>query len=222
MLPVEPLQIYGFWRSNAIYRVRVALNLKGVPYREIPVDLDAGAQLAPEFIARNPQGAVPALLDGELPPLTQSLALLEYLEEAYPEPPLLPKDLRGRARVRALACNVACDIHPLIVPRVRIYLTQQGGFDADGFRRWLTHWVGHGLEGLEANLAASPETGRFCHGDTVTFADICVTGLAIIGRLLKLDVPKPPVLTGIVERCLAEPAFAKAEPMAQPDAPANH
>lgn len=215
----QPLDIYGYWRSNAMYRVRVALNLKGVAFREIPVDLDAGAQYAPDFVARNPQAAVPALIDGDLPPLTQSLALLEYIEERYPEPPILPADARGRARVRALACNVACDTHPLIVPRVRRYLTTQGGFGADDFRAWVTHWVGHGLEGLEANLARSAETGRFCHGDRITVADICVTGLAMIGRVFKLDVPSTPTLTAIVDRCLAEEAFARAEPSRQPDAP---
>ncbi len=215
----QPLEIYGYWRSNAMYRLRVALNLKGVAFREIPVNLDAGEQHAPDFVARNPQAAVPALLDGDLPPLTQSLALLEYVEERYPEPPILPADARGRARVRALACNVACDTHPLLVPRVRAYLTTKGGFDADMFRAWVTHWVGHGLEGLEANLSASPETGRFCHGDRITMADICVSGLAMIGRVFKLDVPKTPTVTAILDRCWAEPAFAAAEPSRQPDAP---
>lgn len=215
----QPLEIYGYWRSNAMYRVRVALNLKGVPYHEIPVNLDAGEQHAPDFVARNPMAAVPALLDGDLPPLTQSLALLEYIEERYPEPPILPGDARGRARVRALAATVAADTHPLIVPRVRQYLMERGGFDADAFRAWVTHWVGQGLVGIEANLAHSPETGRFCHGDRITVADICVTGLAMIGRVFKLDLPETPVLTGIVGRCLAEDAFARAEPSRQPDAP---
>ncbi|MGI3901623.1 MAG: maleylacetoacetate isomerase [Janthinobacterium lividum] len=215
----QPLEIYGYWRSNAMYRVRVALNLKGIPYHEIPVNLDTGEQRAPDFLARNPMGAVPALMDGDLPPLTQSIALLEYIEELHPEPPILPADPRGRARVRALAATVASDTHPLIVPRVRTYLTTVGGFDADAFRSWVTHWVGQGLEGIEANLTRSPETGRFCHGDRITMADICVTGLAMIGRVFKLDVPKTPVLSAIVERCLAEEAFAKAEPSRQPDAP---
>lgn len=215
----QPLEIYGYWRSNAMYRVRVALNLKGVAHHEIPVNLDAGEQHAPEFLARNPMGAVPALLDGDLPPLTQSLALLEYLEELYPAPPILPADPRSRARVRALAATVAADTHPLIVPRVRSYLTTKAGFDADAFRAWVTHWVGHGLNGIEANLAGSPETGRFCHGDSITMADICVTGLAMIGRVFKLEVPTTPVLSAIVERCLAEEAFARAEPSRQPDAP---
>lgn len=215
----QPLAIYGYWRSNAMYRLRVALNLKGVAYREIPVDLDAGEQYAPDFLARNPMAAVPALVDGDLPPLTQSLALLEYVEERFPAPPILPADPRGRARVRALAAAVAADTHPLIVPRVRRYLTERGGFDQEAFRAWVTHWVGHGLEGIEANLARSSETGRFCHGDSVTMADICVAGLATIGRVFKLDLPRTPVLTGIVDRCFAEEAFARAEPSRQPDAP---
>jgi maleylacetoacetate isomerase len=214
----QPLEFYGYWRSNAMYRLRVALNLKGIAYREIPVNLDAGEQHAPDFVARNPMAAVPALIDGDLPPLTQSLALLEYLEERYPEPPILPADARGRARVRALAATVAADTHPLIVPRVRHYLTDRGGFDADAFRAWVTHWVGQGLEGLEANLAHSPETGRFCHGDRITIADICVSGLALIGRVFKLDVPKTPVLSVIVDRSLAEDASARADPSRQPDA----
>ena len=215
----QPLQIYGFWRSNAMYRVRVALNLKGVAYREIPVNLDAGEQHAPAFLARNPQASVPALVEGDLPPLTQSLALLEYFEERYPEPPILPADARGRARVRALAATVACDIHPLIVPRVRRYLASEAGLDADGFRRWLGHWVSQGLVGLDANLSGSRDTGRFCHGENVTMADICVTGLAMIGEVFKVDVPPTPTLTAIVDRCRAEPAFSAAEPSKQADAP---
>ncbi len=214
-----PVTLYGFWRSNATYRVRVALNLKGVPYREIPVDLDAGAQLAPDFTARNPQAAVPALVEEGAAPITQSLAILEYLEERYAEPPLLPPDPRGRARVRALACTVACDTHPLIVPRVRTYLTTQGGLDADRFRAWLQHWVATGLRGLEKNLAGSADTGRFCHGDAISIADICVTGLVMIPRVFKFDVPGIPTVERIVAACLAEDAFAKADPMRQSDSP---
>lgn len=217
----QAIQIYGFWRSNAAYRVRVALNLKGVAYREIPVDLDAGAQHEAEFIRRNPQASVPALVEGDLPALTQSLALLEYIEERHPAPPLLPADPRGRARVRSLCCNVACDTHPLLVPRVRKYLAAHTDIGADGFRRWAIHWVGHGLEGLERNLSGSRDTGRFCHGDQVGLADICVAGLVVLGRVLKLDVPDTPVLTAVVDRCLAEPAFARADPSLQAGAPTD-
>lgn len=149
---------------------------------------------------------MPALVDGDLPPLTPSSALLEHIEELHPEPPILPADAGGRVRVRALACMVACDTHPLLVPRVRGCLTAEGGFDADMVRAWMTHWVGHGLEGLEANLSGSRDTGRSCHGDRITMADICLGGLAIVGRVFKLDVPKTP--TAILDRCWAEPAFA--------------
>lgn len=214
-----PITLYGFWRSNAAFRVRVALNIKGVDYREIPVDLDAGEQHTAEALARNPQGAVPALIEGDGAPLTQSLAILEYIEERFPEPALLPSDPAGRARVRSLASNVACDVHPLLVPRVRRYLTDEAGLGADDFRRWMTHWVGRGLRGIEANLTSSPSTGRFCHGDAITLADICVTGLALIPRLFKLDVPDAPVLNRIVDRCFADPAFARAHPLKQDGAP---
>lgn len=213
------IDVYGHWRSNAMYRVRVALKLKGVAFREIPVDIDAGEQRSPDFLRRNPMGAVPALVEGELPPLTQSLALLEYIEERFPEPPLLPADPRGRARVRSLACDVACDSHPLIVPRVRRYLTGTSGFDQDAWRAWVTHWVGTGMEGLEAKLEASSDTGRFCHGDSVTIADICASGLAMIGRIFTLDLPKTPTLTAILERCAEIDAFAEADASRQPGAP---
>ena len=215
----QAIDIYGHWRSNAMYRVRVALKIKGVAFREVPVDIDVGEQRSPEFLRRNPMGAVPALVEGDLPPLTQSLALLEYIEERYPEPPLLPADARGRAWVRSIACDVACDTHPLIVPRVREYLMTTGGFDADAWRAWTTRWVGAGMESLEAKLNASPDTGRFCHGDRITVADICASGMAMIGRIFKLDLPPTPTLTAILDRCRAEPAFAEAEASRQPGAP---
>ncbi len=213
------IEVYGHWRSNAMYRVRVALILKGVAYRELPVDIDGGEQRSPEFLARNPMGAVPALVEGDLPPLTQSLALLEYIEERYPEPPLLPADARGRARVRSIACDVACDTHPLIVPRVRKYLTGTGGFDAGAWRAWTTHWVGTGMESLEAKLKASPDTGRYCHGDSITVADICASGMAMIGRIFALELPSTPTLTAILDRCSEHRAFAEAEASRQPGAP---
>lgn len=211
--------VYGHWRSNAMYRVRVALKLKGVSFREVPVDIDAGEQRSPDFLRRNPMGTVPALVEGDLPPLTQSLALLEYIEERFPAPPLLPADARGRARVRALACDVACDSHPLIVPRVRRYLTETGDLDGEAWRAWVTHWVGTGLESLEAKLSASRDTGRFCHGDSVTIADICASGLAMIGRIFAIDLPKTPTLTAILDRCAAITAFAEADALRQPGAP---
>ncbi len=215
-----PILLYGFWRSNAAYRVRVALNLKGVAYREIPIDLDKGEQSAPDFLARNPMGAVPAMIIGDHgSPITQSLAILDYIEECYPEPPLLPKDALGRARVRGLAADVACDSHPLIVPRVKAYLRDHAGFDDAAFRAWQRHWITTGLQAIESKLSTSDATGRFCHGDVVTSADICVSGLAMAARLFKFEVETIPTVTRIVETCFADPAFAKADPLKQADSP---
>ena len=213
-----PLVFYGYWRSNAAYRVRVAMNLKGLAFQEIMVDLDAGEQLKPDFLARNPFGAVPALLDGDRPPLTQSLAILEYLEERTPEPPLLPEGARARALARALAADVACDSHPLIVSRIKAYLTN-AGFDAATYRAWQQHWVATGLQAIEAKLAASPDAGRFCVGDRVSMADICVAGLLMIDRLFGFDTPGIPTVERIVERCWELEAFGAADPTRQPGAP---
>ena len=218
MSEAEPLIVYGFWRSNATYRVRVALNLKGVAYREIPVDLEAGEQSEPAFLARNPFGAVPALIGPDGVAITQSLAILEYLDELHPEPPLLPQDPRGRALVRALAADVACDSHPLITTRIKSYLTD-AGFDAAAYRAWQGHWISAGLAAIEARLAASRDTGRFCFGDRVTIADICVSGLLLLTRLFRFETPPVPTVARIAETCWALDAFRKADPMAQADAP---
>jgi maleylacetoacetate isomerase len=213
------MQLYGYWRSAATYRVRVAMNLKGLAAQEIPINLDAGEQDAPSFRALNPQGAVPALIVDGLPPLTQSLAILEYLEELHPDPPLLPADARGRARVRALAAAIASDSHPLIVPRVRNYLMQHEGFDAARWRAWQTQWFGAGVRTLEARLSTDPETGRFCHGDSPSFADLCLMSCVMGVRVFKLDVGALPTVDRIAEACLALDAFARAAPNRQADAP---
>jgi maleylacetoacetate isomerase len=217
----EPaLQLYAYWRSMAAYRVRVALNLKGVHAEEIPIDLDAGEQLAPAFLAVNPEGAVPALIEPGHAPLTQSMAILEYLEERYPEPPLLPKDLYARARVRSLAALIVSDTHPLIVPRVRTYLMTHAGFDNAAWRAWATHWVTRGVTTMETRLAADPATGRFCHGDQVTIADICLASLVDVARALRFELTDIPTVTGIVARCGELEAFERANPMRQAGAPA--
>ncbi len=214
------LEMYGFWRSAATYRVRVALNLKGVAVHEIPVDLDAGAQDAAGFRAVNPQGAVPALAEDGQPTLTQSLAILEYLEEVHPTPALLPGDPRGRARVRSLAAAIACDSHPLIVPRVRSYLMSTEGFDAARWRAWQTQWFGEGLRTVEARLAGEAGTGEFCHGDSPTFADLCLMSCVAGVRTFKLDVGPMPTVDRIAARCLKLDAFARASGHLQPGAPA--
>ncbi len=213
------MDIYGFWRSQATFRVRIALRVKGVAYREIPVDLDKGEQFAPAFRAINPQGALPALIDEGEAPLTQSSALLEYVEERWPEPALLPRDLAGRARVRSLAAVAVSDTHPLIVPRVRAYLADQAGFDPARWRAWQTHWFSAGLRTIETRLAKDAATGSFCHGETPTIADICLFALAEGAKTFSIDVADIPTVDGIVERCRTIPAFAESHPTRQPDYP---
>ncbi len=213
------MDMYGFWRSQATFRLRVALNLKGIDYREIPIDLDAGAQNAPDFRHVNPLGAVPALMvDGA--PLVQSLAILEYIEETHPEPALLPTDPIGRARVRSLAAIAASDTHPLIVPRIKAYLTEHAGFDAARWKAWQTQWFTAGLQGYEARLSREPATGSSaCHGDGVTIADICLVGLAVGAEGFKIAVPGIPTVDRIVAACRDQPAFAKAKASNQSDYP---
>jgi maleylacetoacetate isomerase len=212
--------LYGFWRSMAAYRVRVALHLKGIQVQEIAINLDAGEQFSPQFLAVNPEGALPALVESGQPALIQSMAILEYLNERYPEPPLLPKDLHARARVRSLAALIASDTHPLIVPRVRSYLSSHAGFDHAAWRAWATHWVTRGAAAMEKRLAADPATGDFCHGDRVSFADICLASLIIIARAIKFELKEIPTITRIVGRCEQMEAFQRANPLQQPGAPA--
>jgi maleylacetoacetate isomerase len=214
------VKLYGFWRSLATLRVRIALNLKGIAREEVMVDLQAGAQHAPEYRAVNPQGVLPALIDGERPPLFQSVAILEYLEERFPDPPLLPPDARGRARVRGLALIVACDAHPLIVPRIREFLEAELHVSEAQRLAWCQHWLGEGLRSIEAHLANDPETGAYCHGDAVTMADVCLVSLAVGYRhYFQGRLEAFPKCAAIVERCLAQPAFTDAHPLRQPGAP---
>ncbi len=210
--------MYGFWRSQATFRVRVALNLKGLSYREIPVDLDAGEQDAPDFRAINAMGGVPALMVGDAP-LTQSLAILEYIEETNPEPALLPRDPLGRARVRALAAIAVSDTHPLIVPRVKKYLAANAGFDAARWKAWQTFFIAAGLRGYEARLAHDAETGPFCHGETPTFADICLCGLMASAKTFGIETAAIPTVERIAGHCMALPAFEKAKAIHQADYP---
>lgn len=216
------LKMYGFWRSAASFRVRTALNLKGLAFEETMIDLDAGEQFAPAFRAINPAAAVPALFVDDGPPLTQSLAILEYLEELYPQAALLPADPRGRARVRALALIFAADHHPLIVPRVRRYLAEAFEVDEAGRTKWIKHWFREGLVQGEARLAGDPATGRFCHGDAPTIADLCLMSQVFGARGFKVSTADLPTVERIAEACLAIDAFAKAAPLRQPGAPAAH
>jgi len=219
MTAAPDLELYGFWRTSATYRVRVALNLKGLTAHERNVDLDAGAQLSPEFLAINPLGAIPALVVAGHPPLTQSLAILEFLDEIHPSPPLLPADAHGRARVRSLAAMLAADTHPLVTPRVRKYLQTKGGFDDAAVRAWMVHWFSTGLAAVEQRLASEAATGAFCHGDAVTIADICLCSITAMLRVFKITVADIPAIGRITAHCEALDAFAKADPVRQAGAP---
>ncbi len=212
-------RLYGFWRSMATYRVRVALALKGVAVEEVALDLNAGDQFDADFLAINPEGAVPALVEDGQRPITQSMAILEYLEERYPQPPLLPGDLAGRARVRSLAALVVADTHPLIVPRVTAYLRSDLGFDDRALRAWSLHWVSRGLGALETRLAADPATGAFCHGDGPTMADLCVASLAVPAKTFGVDLAPYPTVARIVEACERMDAFGRAHPRLQAGSP---
>jgi len=211
--------LYGYWRSLATYRVRIALNLKGIAYTERAVDLSLGEQLAPAYRALNPQGALP-LLDHDGLRLTQSLAIMEYIDETWPQAPLLPADAAGKARVRSLAQITIADVHPLIVPRVRHFLEQDYGIAEPGRMKWILHWFDEGTRAIEARLGESA-TGSFAHGDQPTIADLALASHVAGARLFKCDMTAAPRLTAIVDRCMQLDAFARAHPLAQPGAPAS-
>jgi maleylacetoacetate isomerase len=217
------VKLYGFWRSLASYRVRVALAMKGMHAEEISVDLLKGKQNEDDYLAVNPQGVVPALvLDEGGPPLFQSLAILEYLEEVRPQPALLPKDARGRARVRGLALIAAADGHPLVTPRIRVYLEKEMKQDETSRNRWLAHWTMRALEAIEGHLSKEKETGRFCHGDAVTIADICVASQMIAAlAYFNVDTKALPTAMRIYNQCMEIDAFAKAHPLKQSGAKAH-
>lgn len=217
----EPLALYGYWRSSAVYRVRIALNLKELAYDTRPVHLlrDGGEQHDADYRALNPQQLIPCLTDGERV-LTQSMAIMEYLEEMHPEPPLLPADARSRARVRALALAVACDIHPLGNLRVLQYLEANLGVDEAKKLDWSRHWIETGFDALEAMLAGSSATGRYCHGDTPGLADACLVPQAYNALRWKLPLERWPTIARIHAACNELEAFRQAAPETQPDAPA--
>jgi maleylpyruvate isomerase len=210
--------LYGYFRSSAAYRVRIALNLKGLDYDQTFIHLARLEQLKESFAALNPQKLLPVLVDDDGAQLTQSLAIIEYLEETRPEPPLLPRDPVGRARVRALALAVACEIHPLNNPRVLRYLTGTLGASEEQKNAWYRHWVEDGLLALEKLLASSPATGRFCHGDTPTMADLCLVPQVANGRRFNCDFSGCPTVLRIEAECQTVDAFARAAPARQPDA----
>ena len=215
------LTLYTYWRSSAAYRVRIGLALKGLEYRSEPVHLvhDGGQQHAAGYAALNPQELVPVLRHGGQV-LRQSMAILEYLEETWPQPaPLLPVDAAGRARVRALAQAIGCDVHPLNNLRVLQYLERELGQEQDAREAWVGHWTGGGLDAVARLLADDPGTGRFCHGDTPGLADCVLVPQLYNARRFGMDPARWPVLARIAQSCQALPAFAAAAPEAQPDAP---
>ena len=216
------IKMFGFWRSAASFRVRMALNLKAMPFEEAMIDLDAGEQHRPGYTAENPQNKVPLLLMADGTRLTQSLAILEYLEETHPEPALLPPDPAGRARVRGLALVWAADHHPLIVPRVRTYLRDVAGLGEEARTHWLRHWFAEGLRTGEALLAGDPATGAFCHGDTIGMADLCLMSQVTGAQGFGVDAGPYPTIARIRDACLAMDAVARALPLRQPGAPAAH
>lgn len=219
---MRTMTLYGYWRSSAAYRVRIALNLKGLEHVQVPVYLvkDGGQQHADDYRALNPQELVPLLTDGKRT-FPQSLAIIEYLDETYPDiAPLLPSTARERANVRAMAQLVACDIHPLNNLRVMQYLENELGVDEPARDRWMRHWMQRGFAALEKLLDASASTGTFCHGDAPTLADLCLIPQVYNAYRFDLDMSAFPIIQRIDRACLALPAFDAARPERQPDAPA--
>ncbi len=216
-------ELFAFWRTSATYRVRVALNLKGIRAHERNINLDAGEQRSEAFLKINPMGAIPALIDHQAGPsglpLTQSLAILEFLDETYPSPALLPPDPHGRARVRSLAAMLAADTHPLITPRVKKYLAGSGKFDDAAWRAWQIHWFTTGLQAVEQRLAGDAQTGTYCHGESISTADICLASIMVMVRIFKIEVENIPTIKRIMAACEQHEAFTKAAPGSQEGAP---
>ena len=211
------MQLYGYWRSLATYRVRIALNLKGVAVSETMLDLDAGQQNEPAFRAINPMGGVPALVLDDGAVLTQSLAILEWIEETHPAPPLLPQGATARARARALCAITAADTHPLVVPRVQAYLSREWGLDEPRRVAWNAHWFRRGLEAYETLLTGA---GPFCAGGAPGLADACLASHVAGAERFKVDLSPFPAVRAIHDRCAALPEIARAHPLRQPGAPA--
>jgi maleylacetoacetate isomerase len=211
------MKLYGYFRSSAAYRVRIALNLKGLEWEHEAVHLRRGEQQAPEHRARSAQGLVPVLeTDGLL--LTQSLAIIEFLEQTRPHPPLLPSDPAGRARVRSLALDIACEIHPLNNLRVLSWLKNELGHDQTEVDRWYHHWIETGFTALEARLGGDGTSGEFCHGDVPTLADVCLVPQVFNARRMGCDLMPFPTIRRIAARCEALEPFLAAAPENQPDA----
>lgn len=213
------MKLYTYFRSSAAYRVRIALNLKGLQYEAVPVHLlrGGGEQLQAAYRTVNPAALLPALEIDDGATLTQSMAIIEYLDETHPAVPLLPADPLGRARVRALALTVACDIHPLGNLRVLKYLVHELEVSDDAKAAWSRHWIGEGFAALEAMLANAPSTGRYCHGDTPTLADCCLVPQVFNALRFEVDMTRFPTIARIHAACSELDAFSDAHPSKQPD-----
>ena len=210
------MQLYSFFRSSASFRVRIALGLKGLTYDTMPVHLVRREQLEAGFGELSPTRLVPVLKDGDAV-LTQSMAIIEYLDETHPEPKLLPADAVGRARVRAIAQHIACEIHPLDNLRVLSYLVREMKVGEDDKNRWYRHWVETGLEAVERELAG-PQTGRFCHGDAPGLVDCVLVPQIFNAQRMDCRLDHVPVVMRVFEACMQLPAFDRAQPSACPDA----
>ena len=212
------MKLIGYFRSSAAFRVRIALNLKGITVEHAFRHLRKGEQSTPDYVALNPQKLVPTMVldSGEV--LTQSLAILEYLEETHPEPPILPKDPVGRARVRALALISAADIHPIQNLRVMAYLREKFDQSEEAAFAWSRHWIETGFDAYEASVAKDRRTGAFSHGDQPTIADLCLAPQVFNAGRFKVDMTRYPTLKRIFDTCMKHPAFDAAQPSKQPDA----
>lgn len=215
------MKLFGYWRSLAAFRVRIALNLKGQPFEVVSTDLIKGDQFDPEYLKINPQGVVPALITDDGTALTQSMAILEYLDEIYPEPALLPTDALARARVRSLCMILVADMHPLVVPRIRKYITQDWGHSEEELGVWIGNWTVKGLAAIEEILANGGHSGAFCEGDQITLADLCLVPQVGAAMLFNISLDAYPNCTRIFKACMENSAFFEARPQAQPDFPAE-
>ena len=211
------MQLYNYFRSSASFRVRIALALKGLEYDYVPVHIAKNEQFKPPYSEMSASKLVPLLKDGDHL-LSQSLAIIEYLDETHPTPPLLPGDALARARIRALSYDVACEIHPLNNLRVLRYLVHEMKLDEEAKNRWYRHWVETGLEALEKQLAGSSATGRFCHGDTPTLADITLVPQIFNAQRFECRLDHVPTVMRVFDECMRHEAFVKAQPSACPDA----
>ncbi len=210
------MKLYGYWRSSATYRVRIALELKGLDYEYEPVNLLKGEQLAPTHLKRNPQGLVPAFETEEGAIITQSLAIIEYLEERYPEIPLLPHTSEGRARARAIAAVIACEAQPFMNLRIQSYLKEECEFDADAVKGWLDRWTGGAMASVEKLIAETKSD--YCVGDRPGMADAFLVPQVFGAQRFGIDLARTPRIIEIFDRCNALEPFVRAHPKNQPDA----